>query len=178
MCACGKQISSLSLHERAVGILMSEEKMKKLLAMVTALVLIVGVGGSALAYESDFDDIHKTNRDLPFWKLGRGVVNLFGLPHELVTNMTNESIKGGRQGAYEGSWPGFMAGSLNGALAGMAIGIKKGLERMTRGGLEILTFWKPEYGPTIEPTWGTRSMQFGQQDFYESEPFWDTGPPK
>ena len=113
---------------------------------------------------------------MPFWKLGRGVVNLLSLPHELLTNMANESIKGGRQGAYEGAWPGYMAGSFNGALAGIAIGIKKGFQRMTRGGLEIITFWKPEYGPTLDPTWGTRSMQFGQQDFFDPEPFWDYGP--
>lgn len=150
--------------------------MKKLLALVTALVLILGIGSISLAYESDFDDIHQADRNLAFWKLGRGVMNVFALPHELLTNMTNEAIKGGRQGAYEGAWPGYIAGSFNGAIAGACMGFKKGFERLTRGGLEILTFWKPEYGPTIDPAFGTRAIQFGQQDFFEDEPFWDYGP--
>ncbi len=33
--------------------------------------------------------------------------------------------------------------------------------------MEILTFWKPEFGPTIEPLYGTRDKSFaGPQDFF------------
>lgn len=150
--------------------------MKKLVTVVAALVLVAGIGSISFAYESDFDDIYKADRNLPMWKLGRGIVNLFGLPHELLTNMANEAIKGGRHGAYDGGFPGYVAGTANGIFAGMAIGIRKGLQRMTTGGLEIMTFWKPEYGPTLDPIYGTRAMQFGKVDYFDPEPFWDYGP--
>jgi hypothetical protein len=47
---------------------------------------------------------------------------------------------------------------------------------MTTGAVEMLTFWKPEYGPTIDPTYGTRCKAWGEGDYFSPEPFWYTGP--
>ena len=74
-------------------------------------------------------------------------------PHELLTHMTNNSIKGAYKGAYDGGLHGYLAGATNGLIAGTFTGLIAGFRRMTTGVLEILTFWKPEYrsdhGPGI-----------------------------
>lgn len=65
---------------------------------------------------------------------------------------------------------------MNGYIAGFSIGVVKGVKRMTTGAVEVLTFWKPEYGPTIDPTYGTRCKAFGDTDYFDPEPFWYRGP--
>ncbi len=86
--------------------------------------------------------------------------------------MTNNAIKGAYKGAYDGGFQGYVAGGTNGLIAGIVPGLVYGFRRMTTGALEILTFWKPEYGPTMDPEYGTRNLAFGNQDYFRSEPFW------
>lgn len=149
--------------------------MKALVTIGLAFVLVVSVAGMACAYETDFDDLYRTDRHLPSWKLGRGVMNLIALPHELFNHMINYSIVGAREGAADGALQGYWAGAINGYISGFFPGLYAGLKRMTTGALEILTFWKPEYGPTIEPIYGSRSKTFGPQDYGENS-FWYFGP--
>ena len=146
--------------------------MKKTLIFTIALVLALGAAYHALAYETDFDDIQEFDRSLPFWKFGRGVTNVLSGPHELLTHMTNNSIKGAYKGAYDGGFHGYLAGATNGLIAGTFTGLIAGFRRMTTGALEILTFWKPEYGPTMDPEYGTRNLAFGSQDYFNPQPFW------
>jgi hypothetical protein len=150
--------------------------MKRLSTLILAGLLILSLGGATLAYETDFDDLHRFDRNLPTWKLGRGVTNMCSLPHEVFSNMANEAINGNMVGAYGEGMFGSFAGALNGYIAGFGIGMIKGVKRMTTGVVEVLTFWKPEYGPTIDPTYGTRCKAFGDQDYFDSAPFWYTGP--
>ncbi len=149
---------------------------KTLLTTLTVLLTLTMLTWS-WSYETDFDDLNRFDQSLPAWKFGRGVVNLLSLPHELFANMTNESIKGAYNGAYDGALPGYLAGSANGVIAGTGIGLYKGVKRMTVGAIEMLTFWKPEFGPTMEPTWGTRCQAFsGPDDYYSLDPWWYNGP--
>ena len=149
---------------------------KTILAALTMLLTLMMVSGS-FGYETDFDDLNRFDCSLPPWKFGRGVVNLLSMPHEVFTNMTNEAIKGAYVGAQDGALPGYIAGTTNGMIAGTAIGFYKGLKRMTTGALEMLTFWKPEYGPTMEPLYGTRNRSFaGADDYFSRDPWWYNGP--
>lgn len=152
--------------------------MKKLLTTAIAVILVMGMGCWAFAYETDFDDLQRFDRSLPAWKLGRGFVNLLTAPQELVSNITNNAINGAYQGAYDGGLHGYMAGSLNGFIAGSIVGMQKMAKRATTGCLEILTFWKPEYGPTMEPQYGTRDRSFTDLDYFNPDPFWYVGPPR
>ena len=81
--------------------------------------------------------------------------------------MTNEALNGSYAGAYNEGMYGSVAGVLNGYIAGFSIGVVKGVKRMTTGAVEVLTFWKPEYGPTIDPTYGTRCKAFGDTDYFD-----------
>lgn len=150
--------------------------MKNLWALGLAVLLVVVTGGMALAYETDFDDLNRFDRSLPAWKLGRGVVNFFSGPYEFFTNIANSSIDGAYYGAYDGGLQGSLAGSANGAIAGSIAGTTLAAKRMTVGLLEILTFWKPEYGPTMDPEYGTRFR--GEPFFFQENPFWYAGPPR
>lgn len=150
--------------------------MRKFMTLTLAIVLVLGIGCWAFAYETDFDDLTRFDKDLPWWKFGRGVVNILSFPHELLTNMTNNAIEGARTGAYYDGLYGYMAGSFNGFVAGIVPGMTSGVRRMTTGALEILTFWKPEYGPTIDPLYGTHNKSFGAGDYYNENNFWYYGP--
>jgi len=150
--------------------------MKKLLIIKTALILALAMASFSAAFETDFDDLHKFDRSLPAWKFGRGVTNILTAPYEFWVNMSNEAIAGSYEGAYDGGLEGSLAGGLNGFIAGTFSGTWKGLRRMTTGALEMLTFWKPEYGPTVEPEWGTRNMAFGSMDYFQPDPYWYWGP--
>jgi hypothetical protein len=151
--------------------------MNKTLLTALTLLLTLMMLTSSWSFESDFDDLNRFDQSLPAWKFGRGVVNLISLPNELFTNMTNESIKGAYVGAQDGALTGYFAGSANGMIAGTAIGLYKGVKRMTVGAIEMLTFWKPEFGPTMEPLYGTRNASFsGPDDYYSLQPWWYNGP--
>jgi hypothetical protein len=161
-----------------VGRLISEVEMKRVFILTIATALVTGMCCWALAYETDFDDIHQFDRSLPAWKLGRGVVNVLSGPHEFFTAMTNNGIKGAYEGAYQSGLHGSIAGATNGVIAGFGGGMVSAFKRVTVGFLEMITFWKPEYGPTEDPTWGTRNLAFGKNDYFDSEeePFWYMGP--
>lgn len=150
--------------------------MKKLLIISTALLLTLAMASVSAAFETDFDDLHKFDRSLPAWKFGRGVTNILTAPYELIANTTNEAIAGSYEGAYDGGLQGSLAGGFNGFIAGTFSGTWKGLRRLTTGALEMITFWKPEYGPTIEPEWGTRNAAFGSIDYFNADPYWYWGP--
>ncbi len=150
--------------------------MKTLTVCAIAAMLICAMGVSAMAYDTEFEDVHEFDRSLPWWKLGRGFSNVLAGPHELWTSMTNEAIKGARKGSYKGGLHGYMSGSLNGYIAGFFPGLYKGVRRMTTGVLEMATFWKPEYGPTIDPEYGTRLKSWGSQDYFEEPSYWYGGP--
>ncbi len=154
-----------------------EDGMNKItFAALTMLLTLVMVGGS-FGYETDFDDLNRFDYSLPPWKFGRGVVNFLSLPHEVFANMTNEAIKGAYFGAYDGALPGYIAGTANGMIAGAAVGFAKGWKRMATGIMEMVTFWKPEYGPTMEPTYGTRCKAYaGPDDYFSEHPWWYNGP--
>ncbi len=152
--------------------------MKKFLILAVAMVLLIGISCWSFAFETDFDDLNNFDRCLPAWKLGRGFVDLISGPHELATHFANSAINGAYVGSYESGCWGNIAGSLNGMIAGTASGLVYGLKRMTLGALEIATFWKPEYGPTMDPEYGTRCRAFGDQDYFDPNPFWYTGPPR
>jgi putative exosortase-associated protein (TIGR04073 family) len=150
--------------------------MKKVFTAATALILALALVCTCFAFETDFDDLNKFDRNLPGWKFGRGVVNILIAPLELITQPTNNAIKGGYWGAYDGGAKGWIAGSTNGFIAGVGPGVYGAVKRATTGVLEILTFWKPEYGPTIDPEYGTRSLAWGKRDYFDTDPFWYTGP--
>ena len=150
--------------------------MKTPIIAIVALIVVMGLAGFAHAFETDFDDINQFDRNLMWWKFGRGVTNVLSGPYELFTEMGNNAIHGAYVGAYDGSLQGYMAGSANGYIAGFFSGMYKGLRRMTTGALEIVTFWKPEYGPTLDPLYGTRDEAMGYHDFFKPEPFWYNGP--
>jgi putative exosortase-associated protein (TIGR04073 family) len=150
--------------------------MKKFVILATAAILVVSISCLSFAYETDFDDLHRFDRNLPAWKLGRGIVNVLGAPQELLACMTNNAIDGERWGAYDEGMFGSLAGALNGHLAGIFPGVTRMLKRAGTGLLEIATFWKPEYGPTMEPTYGTRCYAWGYQDYFSAHPFWYMGP--
>jgi hypothetical protein len=152
--------------------------MRKLIITAMATALMLGIACWSFAYETDFDDLQNFDRNLPGWKLGRGVVNILSAPHEFLANITNNAIKGAYKGSYYDGLQGYFAGSLNGFIAGIGPGVYCGLRRMTTGALEILTFWKPEYGPTIDPEYGTHNQAFGAQDYYNPDNFWYNGPPR
>ena len=159
-----------------VGKAIPEDEMKAFATAAITVALVVGIGCGSFAYETDFDDLERFDRNLRGWKIGRGFVNILLGPYELFTNMTNNAIKGAYYGAYDGSLPGYVAGATNGYIAGIGPGMYKGLRRMTTGALEILTFWKPEYGPTVDPQWGTRDLTWPEQDYFDPDPFWYNGP--
>lgn len=146
--------------------------MKKTLMLTIVLVLALGAGYQALAYETDFDDIQEFDRNLPSWKFGRGVTNILSGPHELLTHMSNNAIKGAYKGAYEGGLHGYLCGATNGFIAGIVPGLISGFRRMTTGALEMITFWKPEYGPTVDPEYGTHDLSYGSRDYFNDDPFW------
>jgi putative exosortase-associated protein (TIGR04073 family) len=150
--------------------------MKKVFTAATALILALAIVGTGFAFETDFDDLNKFERNLPGWKFGRGIVNIVMAPLELITHTTNNAIKGGYWGAYDGGAKGWVAGSTNGFIAGIGPGVYNTVKRATTGVLEVLTFWKPEYGPTMEPEYGTRNLAWGKRDYFDSDPFWYTGP--
>ncbi len=153
--------------------------MKQVFTAAIALILVVGIGCCTFAYETDFDDLRRFDRNLPGWKLGRGITNMMSGPHELFTHVTNSAIKGAYYGAYDGGFHGHLSGSINGFIAGTRTGILSGLRRMTLGALEVLTFWKPEYGPTMDPTYGSRALAWGQQDYFDpGTPFWYNSIPR
>jgi hypothetical protein len=137
---------------------------------------VLGTGCFAGAYETDFDDLNKFDRSLPAWKFGRGVVNVFSAPVEIISNMTNYAIDGSYYGAYDGALQGYIAGATNGMIAGSIAGTVLAAKRATTGILEILTFWKPEYGPTMDPLYGTRNRADGH--FFQKDSFWYIGPPR
>ena len=67
-----------------------------------------------------------------------------------------------------GLFQGYLAGAGNGFVAGTLSGLYLGVRRLTVGAMEILTFWKPEFGPTIEPLYGTRDKSMaGPQDYFD-----------
>jgi len=144
--------------------------------LIAAVILIILTASWAVAWETDFDDLRKFDRTLPGWKLGRGFCNLLAFPYELFINMSNFAIDGQYNGAYDNGLWGSLMGPLNGAIAGAGHGTYLGMKRMTLGALEILTFWKPEYGPTMDPEYGTRNRAFGDQDYFDPNPYWYTGP--
>jgi hypothetical protein len=146
--------------------------MSKTLAALIGLILVVGIGSSSWAFETDFDDLQRFDRNLPGWKFGRGIVNMISAPDELFTAMTNNAIKGAYYGAYDGGVKGYLGGSTNGMIAGIFPGTTRMLRRFTLGVLEILTFWKPEYGPTMDPQWGTRCLAWPAVDYFNPDPFW------
>lgn len=150
--------------------------MRKLLAPALITVMLLGMASWGLAYETEFNDLHRFDRSLPGWKLGRGVNNVIAAPMELFTHMTNAAIKGSYEGAYDNSMQGYLGGATAGYISGFVTGIPAVARRATTGLLEILTFWKPEYGPTIDPEYGTRQQIFGKQDFFDPDPFWYNGP--
>lgn len=150
--------------------------MKNLSLMALAVILVLGTGSFAVAFETDFDDLKRFDRSLPAWKFGRGIVNVFSAPVEIITNMTNSAIDGSYQGAYDGALQGYVAGATNGLIAGSITGTVLAAKRMTTGLLEIMTFWKPEYGPTMDPLYGTRNRADGH--FFDKHPFWYVGPPR
>jgi putative exosortase-associated protein (TIGR04073 family) len=150
--------------------------MRKLLFAAVAALLVLSFAGRSPAYETDFDDLQRFDRNLPSWKFGRGVSNIVGGPAELFTSVTNNALEGAYYGAYDEGVQGAVAGSFNGFVAGIFPGFVNALRRMTTGGLEMLTFWKPEYGPTLDPTWQTRCRAWPDQDFFNPEPFWYWGP--
>lgn len=151
--------------------------MKRCRSAVCIFIALVGASSWALAGdETSFDDLQKFDRSLPAWKFGRGIVNILCGPHELFASMTNNAINGAYYGAYQGSFPGYVAGSINGFIGGAGPGLVKMVRRMSTGCLEVLTFWKCEYGPTLDPIYGTPSKVFGAEDFFDKEPFWYGGP--
>ncbi len=150
--------------------------MKKPLYALLAALLVACLSTSCLAFETDFDDLRRFDRNLPAWKFGRGVANILSFPYEVASNMVNNAIEGDYYGAYDQGLHGSIAGSINGYVAGFFPGIVKGARRLTTGMVEIATFWKPEYGPTIDPTYGTRCKAWGQHDYFNPEPFWYSGP--
>lgn len=152
--------------------------MRKIVTMAMVAALTVGIGSWCLAYETDFDDLRRFDRNLPAWKFGRGVTNILSGPAELFSNVTNNAIEGMYWGAYDEGLQGAMAGSFNGMIAGSFSGVYKMVRRMTTGALEMITFWKPEYGPTIDPTYGTRCRAFPANDYFDPDPFWYYGPPR
>ncbi len=150
--------------------------MKKMLIIHAAVLIALAMVSATWAFETDFDDLQKFDRSLPAWKFGRGITNIFTAPYELVVNPTNEAIQGGYHGAYDNGLQGWIAGSFNGFIAGTFSGALKAFRRMTTGALEMATFWKPEYGPTVEPEYGTRNLAFGSIDYFNPDPFWYWGP--
>ncbi len=148
--------------------------MKNLSLALLAAILLMGTVCPSFAYETDFDDLRRFDRTLPAWKFGRGVVNVLSAPYEMIATVTNASADGAAYGAYDGGLQGYLAGSTNGFIAGSIDGSYRAAKRLTTGLLEILTFWKPEYGPTLDPVYGTRNRADGS--FFESEPFWYIGP--
>lgn len=147
--------------------------MKQIFTAAITFSLIMVIGCCAFAYETDFDDLGRFDRNLPAWKFGRGVTNMMSGPYELLTHMTNNAIKGAYHGSYDGGFKGNISGALNGFIAGTGTGLLYGLRRMTVGALEMLTFWKPEYGPTMDPTYGTRNLAWGRQDYFDpDQPYW------
>lgn len=162
--------------EFPAGILRLEERMKTIAAAFMTLAFTVCIGGWCFAFETDFDDLNRFDRNLPGWKLGRGITNILFAPNELFAHTTNNAIKGAYAGAYDGGLHGYMAGSLNGFLAGIGPGMIGMVRRITTGALEIATFWKPEYGPTLDPQWGTRCLAGGPLDLFDPDPYWYNGP--
>jgi putative exosortase-associated protein (TIGR04073 family) len=152
--------------------------MRRFLISTLAIVLVVGMGCWSFAYETDFDDLQNFDRSLPAWKFGRGIVNMISGPHEVAAHASNAAINGAYNGAYESGFYGQFAGGLNGLIAGTFTGLVAGVRRTALGVLEVATFWKPEYGPTMDPEYGTRCRAFGDQDYFDPDPFWYTGPPR
>jgi putative exosortase-associated protein (TIGR04073 family) len=150
--------------------------MKKFLLITTAAILMASMSCLSFAYETDFDDLNRFDRNLPAWKFGRGVVNVLFAPQELLANMTNNGINGEYYGAYSEGINGSMAGALNGLIAGTFPGVTRMLKRAGTGLLEMATFWKPELGPTMDPTYGTRCYAWGYQDYFDPNSFWYNGP--
>lgn len=150
--------------------------MKKLSAGILLALFATFIWNPALADETEFDNLLSYGNNLPGWKFGRGLTNVLLGPHELFATMTNSAIAGSYDGAYRAGFHGSIAGSLNGYIAGSGLGLKRMVKRMTMGCLEMLTFWRPEYGPTTKHPYGTRSMVFGHQDYFDQDPFWYNGP--
>jgi putative exosortase-associated protein (TIGR04073 family) len=152
--------------------------MRKLIILASSLILILSLSAASFGFETDFDDLRQFDRNLPGWKFGRGVSNVLFAPNELWTNMVNSAINGNYNGAYDTGLLGSWAGALNGYVAGIFPGTARMLQRATTGVIEMLTFWKPEYGPTMDPEYGTRCKAFGPQDYFNPNPFWYWGPPR
>jgi len=151
--------------------------MKRTWPAAAAVILTLAIACSSFAYETDFDDLKRFDRNLPAWKLGRGVVNVLSGPYEIISNMTNEAINGAYIGAYDGALQGYLAGVGNGIVTGAVTGLYLGVRRTTVGAMEMLTFWKPEFGPTIEPLYGTRERVYDAPgDYYSPDPWWYNGP--
>ncbi len=146
--------------------------MNKILPVLIGLILVVVVGGWSWGFETDFDDLQRFDRNLPSWKFGRGVVNILAAPNELFIAMTNNAVKGAYYGAYDGGLHGYLGGSTNGMIAGIFPGTARMLRRATVGFLEILTFWKPEYGPTMDPQYNTRCLAWPENDYFNPDSFW------
>lgn len=172
----GHSATSAISRSRPANMSIPEDEMTKIVTIALAVILTVGMGGWASAYETDFDDLQQFDRSLPAWKFGRGIVNMLGAPMELFSNMTNAAINGAYYGAYDGALQGYVAGSFNGLIAGSFTGAHRMARRFTTGALEVLTFWKPEYGPTMDPLYGTRDRSFNDSDYFNPDPFWYVGP--
>ncbi|MDQ1240528.1 MAG: hypothetical protein QG577_2714 [Thermodesulfobacteriota bacterium] len=138
-------------------------------------ILVLG-GSDALAGEVEFDHLGRVDVCLPSWKFSRGLNNVLGGPHELVTYMTNYAIQGSYNGAYENGFYGYVSGATTGYVAGIFPGLYHMVKRMSSGCLEILTFWRPEYGPVTGPTYGVRGLASGSTDYFNKDPFWYVGP--
>jgi putative exosortase-associated protein (TIGR04073 family) len=174
--AVNRQVISI-IATGCIDVRLNPEELMRKFIPILAMLMCFGTN-ACIAFETDFDDLKRFDRSLPFWKLGRGVVNVLGGPQELLATMTNNAIKGSYYGSYDEGLYGSMAGSVNGYIGGFFPGLARAVKRMTTGALEIATFWKPEYGPTMDPTYGTRCMAFGERDYYDPSPYWNCGPPK
>jgi putative exosortase-associated protein (TIGR04073 family) len=152
--------------------------MKPFIVFASLIISFLVFSPQVGAYETDFQDLQEFDRNLAGWKLGRGISNIIWGPYELLAQVTNNSINGAYNGAYDGGLQGYLAGSLNGAVAGSTAGIYSMVKRISVGLLEVVTFWKPEYGPTMDPQWGTRNRAFTDQDYFDPDPFWYNGPPR
>ncbi len=174
-------VATYSSIERSIGEATNnwspEDVMRKAMTASIAVVLVLLITCLSFAFETDFDDLKRFDRSLPSWKLGRGVVNVVSGPYELYANIVDSMINGSYVGAYDGALQGYLAGAGNGFIAGAVNGIYLGVRRTAVGAMEILTFWKPEFGPTIEPLYGTRDKSFaGPQDYFDPDPWWFNGP--
>jgi len=138
-------------------------------------IMVVG-GSEVFCGEVEFDHLGRVEANLPSWKFSRGLNNVLGGPHELVTYMTNYATLGSYHGAFENGFYGYVSGAMTGYAAGFFPGLYHMVKRMSSGCLDMLTFWRPEYGPVHGPTYGLRGLASGSTDYFQKDPFWYFGP--